>query len=78
MKLADFLVMIGLKLLIRAYLENTLCNTTPPFKNSENSVMTQALIYLSEWNKSKRLLDIWQNHVLVTFGFSFSLLSEYI
>ena len=78
MKLADFLVMIGLKLLIRGYLGNTLCNTTPPFKNSENSVMTQALIYLSEWNKSKRLLDIWQNHVLVTFGFSFSLLSEYI
>ena len=78
MKLADFLVMTGLKLLIRGYLENTLCNTTPPFKNSENSVMTQALIYLSECNKSKRLLDIWQNHVLVTFGFSFSLLSEYI
>ena len=46
MKLADFLVMIGLKFLVRGYLENTLCNTTPPFKNSENSVMTQALIYL--------------------------------
>ena len=53
MKLADFLVMIGLELLVRGYLENTLCNTTtppPPFKNSENSVMTQALIYLS-WLK---------------------------
>ena len=39
--------MIGLKFLVRGYLENTLCNTTLPFKNSENSVMTQALIYLS-------------------------------
>ena len=29
MNLADFLVMIGLKLLVRGYLENTLCNTTP-------------------------------------------------
>ena len=47
MKLADFLVMIGLKLLVRGYLEKTLCNTTP-FKNSENSVMTQALINLLE------------------------------
>ena len=46
MKLEDFLVMIGLKLLVMGYLENTLCYTTP-FKNSENSVKTQALIYLS-------------------------------
>ena len=46
MKLEDFLVMIGLKLLVMGYLENTLRYTTP-FKNSENSVMTQALIYLS-------------------------------
>ena len=46
MKLADFLVMIGLKLLVTGYLENTLRYTTP-FNNSENSVMTQALIYLS-------------------------------
>ena len=45
MKLEDFLVMIGLKLLVKGYLENTLRYTTP-FKNSENSVMTQALIYL--------------------------------
>ena len=41
-----FLVMIGLKLLVTGYLENTLRYTTP-FNNSENSVMTQALIYLS-------------------------------
>ena len=46
MKLEDSLVMIGLKLLVMGYLENTLRYTTP-FKNSENSVMTQALIYLS-------------------------------
>ena len=46
MKLEDFLVMIGLKLLVKGYLENTVRYTTP-FKNSENSVMTQALIYLS-------------------------------
>ena len=46
MKLEDFLVMIGLKLLVMGYLENTLCYTTT-FKNSENSVMTQVLIYLS-------------------------------
>ena len=46
MKLEDFLVMISLKLLVMGYLENTLCYTTP-FKNSENSVMTQALTYLS-------------------------------
>ena len=45
MELEDFLVMIGLKLLVKRYLENTLRYTTP-FKNSENSVMTQALIYL--------------------------------
>ena len=38
--------MIGLKLLVTVYLENTLRYTTP-FNNSENSVMTQALIYLS-------------------------------
>ena len=48
MKLEDFLVMIGLKLLVMGYLENTLRYTTP-FKNSENSVMTQALIYLSNF-----------------------------
>ena len=47
MKLEDFLVMIGLKLLVMGYLENTLCYTTP-LKNSENSVMTQALIYSSK------------------------------
>ena len=47
MKLEDFLAMIGLKLLVMGYLENTLSYSTPPFKNSENSVMTQALIYLS-------------------------------
>ena len=46
MKLEDFLVMIGLKLLVKGYLENTLRYTTP-FKNSENPVMNQALIYLS-------------------------------
>ena len=46
MKLEDFLVMIGLKLLVAGYLENILRYTTP-FNNSENSVMTQALIYLS-------------------------------
>ena len=46
MKLEDFLVMIGLKLLVMGYLENSLRYTTP-FKNSENSFMTQALIYLS-------------------------------
>ena len=46
MKLEAFLVMIGLKLLVKGYLENTVRYTTP-FKNSENSVMTQALIYLS-------------------------------
>ena len=46
MKLKDFLVMIGLKLLVMGCLENTLRYTTP-FNNSENSVMTQALIYLS-------------------------------
>ena len=38
--------MIGLKLLVTGYLENTLRYTTP-FNNSENSVMTQALICLS-------------------------------
>ena len=46
MKLEDFLVMIGLKLLVKGNLENNLRYTTP-FKNSENPVMTQALIYLS-------------------------------
>ena len=44
MKLEDFLVVIGLKLLVKGYLENTVRYTTP-FKNCENSVMTQALIY---------------------------------
>ena len=43
MNLQDFLVMIGLKLLVMRYLENTLHYTTP-FKNSEKSVKTQALI----------------------------------
>ena len=44
MKLEDFLVVIGLKLLIIGYLENTLRYTTPPpFKNSEKSLKTQAL-----------------------------------
>ena len=38
--------MIGLKLLFKGYLENALRYTTL-FKNSENFVMTQALIYLS-------------------------------
>ena len=51
MKLEDFLVMIGLKLLVKGYLENTLLYTTP-FKNSENYVMTQALIYLRINSKS--------------------------
>ena len=48
--------MIGLKLLVKGYLENTLRYTTP-FKNSENSVMTQALIlfYLSIRRYSRRL-----------------------
>ena len=41
MKLNDFLVMIGLKLLVIGYLENTLRYTTP-FKNSEKSVKTQS------------------------------------
>ena len=39
--------MIGLKLLVKGNLENNLRYTTP-FKNSENPVMTQALIYLSK------------------------------
>ena len=39
--------MIGLKLLITGYLENTLRYTTP-FNNAENSVMAQVLIYLSK------------------------------
>ena len=48
MKLEDFLVMISLKLLVMGYLKNTLRYTTPPpLKNSERSVNTQALIYLS-------------------------------
>ena len=47
MKLKDFLVMIGLKLLVMGCLENTLRYTTP-FNNSENSVMAQVLIYLSK------------------------------
>lgn len=55
MKLADVLVMIDLKLLVRGYLENTLCNTTP-FKYSKNSVMTQALIYWSDSYKNCRYL----------------------
>ena len=39
MKLEDFLVMIGLKLLVMACLDVI----PPPFKNSEKCVMTQAL-----------------------------------
>ena len=46
MKLEDFLVMIGLKLLVTEFLKNTLPHATP-FKNSEKFVKTQALIYLS-------------------------------
>ena len=38
--------MIGLKLLVTGYLENTLRYTTP-FNYSQISVMTQALIYLN-------------------------------
>ena len=40
--------MIGLKLFVMGYLENTLRYTTP-LKNSENSVMTHDLIYLRLW-----------------------------
>ena len=49
MKLEDFFVMIGLKLLVMGYLKKyfTLHHPPPPFKNSEKSVNTQALIYLS-------------------------------
>lgn len=41
--------MISLKLLVVGCLENTLhyIPSPPPFKNSEKSVKTQALIYLS-------------------------------
>ena len=46
MKLEDFFVMIGLKILVMGYLENNLSYTTP-FKNPEKPVKTQALIYLS-------------------------------
>ena len=46
MKLEDFLVMIGIKLLVTEFLKNTLPYTTP-FKNSEKFVETQVLIYLS-------------------------------
>ena len=55
MKLEDFLVMIGLKLLVVGYLENTLRYTTP-FNNSENSVTTQALIYLRKTHQWKSTL----------------------
>ena len=54
MKLEDFLVMIGLKLLAMGCLENTVRYTTP-FINSENCVMTQALIYLRTLGKLKSL-----------------------
>ena len=51
MKLEDVLVMIGLKLLVMGYLKKyfTLHHPPPPtpFKNSEKSVNTRALIYLS-------------------------------
>ena len=57
MKLADFLVMIGLKLLVTGYLENTLRYTTP-FNNSENSVMTQALLYLSFFMRKTTTLHV--------------------
>ena len=57
MKLKDFLVMIGLKLLITGYLENTLRYTTP-FNNSENSVMTQVLIYLSTRGLIHEVFDV--------------------
>ena len=65
MKLKDFLVMIGLKLLITGYLENTLRYTTP-FNNSENSVMTQVLIYL-------RILFGSGRHLHLNIPFIFSL-----
>ena len=45
-KLEDFLVMIGLKLLVTEFLKNTLPYTTP-FQNSEKFVKTHASIYLS-------------------------------
>ena len=59
MKLKDFLVMIGLKLFVMGYLENTLRYTTP-LKNSENSVMTHDLIYLRLWRSGfcKRRLRV--------------------
>ena len=48
MKLEDFFVMIGLKLLVMGYLKKYFTlHHPPPFKNSEKSVNTQALIYLS-------------------------------
>lgn len=49
MKLEDFFVMIGLKLLVMGqYLKNTLRYTTPPpLKILKKSVHAQALIYLS-------------------------------
>ena len=55
MKLEDFLVMIGIKLLVTEFLKNTFPYTTP-FKNSEKFVKTQALIYLSIfWYLSHKL-----------------------
>ena len=54
MKSEDILVMIGLKLLAMGCLENTVRYTTP-FKNSENCVITQALIYLRTLGKLKSL-----------------------
>ena len=49
MKLEDFFVMIGLKLLVMGqYLKNTLGYTTPlPLTILKKSVHAQALIYLS-------------------------------
>ena len=47
MKLEDFLVMIGIKLLVTEFVKNTLPYTAP-FKNSEKFVKTQALVYLTK------------------------------
>ena len=55
MKLEDFLVMIGIKLLVTEFLKNTLPYTTP-FKNSEKFVKTQALYLLEHfWYLSHKL-----------------------
>ena len=71
MKLNDFLVMIGLKLLVIGYLENTLRYTTP-FKNSEKSVKTQSEsefrqkyfhIFSPPENKSELRIIICLSHI---------------